>query len=69
MKEKRTQERRISFHSAQFFPFQEYSGKIIQGDRRSTPDRRLNNIWLELVTLKPGAILHGWSHKLHRSIK
>ena len=69
MKEKRTQERRIGFHSDQVFPFQDYSGRIIHGDRRRTPDRRLNNIWLELVTLKPGEILNGWSQKIHRSIK
>lgn len=69
MKDKRSQERRTSFHSATFFPFQDYSGAIIQSDRRRMPDRRLNNIWLEMVALKPGDALHGWSHKMHRSIK
>jgi hypothetical protein len=69
MKEKRIRERRISFNSGQLFPFQDYLEKIVQGDRRTTPDRRLNNIWLELVTLKPGDIQQSRSHKVHRSIK
>ena len=69
MKEKRLQERRISFDSAALFPLQDYSGTIVLSDRRKMPDRRLNNIWLELVTAKPGDVLHGWTHKMHRSIK
>ena len=67
MKEKRIRERRIGFDSGQMFPFQEYSGKIVQCDRRRMPDRRLNNIWLESVTLKPGNNLQDRSQKTHRS--
>jgi hypothetical protein len=64
MKENRIGERRFSFHSAQSFPFQDASGKINLDDRRRTADRRLNNIWLELVTLKPSDILFGWHYKM-----
>jgi hypothetical protein len=67
MNEKRFHERRISFHSATIFPFQDYSGTLIESDRRKMPDRRLNNIWLELVTLKPGEMLDGWNHIVHRN--
>jgi len=69
MEENRIGERRFSFHSTQSFPFRDASGKIYLDDRRRTPDRRLNNIWLELVTLKPSDILFDWSHKMWRSIK
>jgi hypothetical protein len=49
MKEQRVGDRRLSFHSGQRFPFQDLWGRIIHDDRRRTPDRRLNNISLELV--------------------
>jgi len=64
MEENRIGERRFGFHSAQSFPFQDASGKITLNDRRRIPDRRLNSIWLELVTLKPIDILFDWRHKM-----
>ena len=68
MKEKRIRERRLDFNSGRTFPFQAADGRIIYRDRRRTADRRLNNIWLELVSLKPGDIPHDWGHKVRRSI-
>jgi hypothetical protein len=50
MKELRKKERRHDFDSAQLFPFFDRSGRIVHQDRRSMPDRRLNNIDLEVVT-------------------
>jgi hypothetical protein len=50
MKELRKKERRHDFDSAQLFPFFDRSGRIVHRDRRSMPDRRLNNIDLEVVT-------------------
>jgi len=49
MKELRKKERRHGFDSAQLFPFVGRSGRIVHQDRRSMPDRRLNNIDLEVV--------------------
>ena len=68
MKEKRIRERRLDFHSARTFPFQGADGRIIYRDRRRIPDRRLNNIWLELVSLKPGDIPPDWGHRVRRSL-
>ena len=64
MEEYRIGERRFSFHSGQSFPFQDASGNITLDDRRRTADRRLNNIWLERVTLKPEDTLLDWRHKM-----
>jgi hypothetical protein len=61
MKELRGQERR-NFDSRQRFPFLDNTGKIILEDRRSLPDRRLNNIRLELVTLPLDDIPPDWLH-------
>jgi hypothetical protein len=69
MKEKRTQERRHNFHSGTQFPFQDFSGSLIAFDRRRLPDRRLNNIWLELVSLNPGEIQDGWGQIMRRETK
>jgi len=55
MKEQRNQERR-DFESKQPFPFLDIMGKVILEDRRRMPDRRLNNIWLELISSPPGDI-------------
>jgi len=49
MKELRKKERRHDFDSAQRFPFVGRSGQIVLQDRRSMPDRRLNNIDLKVV--------------------
>ena len=59
MKEQRKIERR-DFDSMRLFPFLDSAGKIIVEDRRRMADRRLNNIWLELVTLPLGEIPPEW---------
>jgi hypothetical protein len=59
MKEQRDQERR-DFDSTKVFPFLDGAGKIIVEDRRRMADRRLNNIWLELVTLPLGDVPPDW---------
>ncbi len=50
MKEMRKKERRHDFDSAQLFPFVDRSRQIVLQDRRRMPDRRLNNIDLEVVS-------------------
>jgi hypothetical protein len=52
MKDQRITERRHDFEAAQTFPFTDIAGRIIHRNRRSTPDRRLNNICLEVVRLQ-----------------
>ena len=69
MKEKRIRERRISFHSDRSPSLKGADGNSIHKDRRRIPDRRLNNLWLELVTLKPGDFPADWGRKMHLSIK
>ena len=59
MKELRKEERR-DFGLMQAFPFLDSIGKIVVEDRRRMADRRLNNIWLELVTLPLGEIPPDW---------
>jgi hypothetical protein len=59
MKEQRREERR-NFYLRQQFPVLGNTGKIILEDRRRMADRRLNNIWLELISLPPGDIPPGW---------
>lgn len=69
MKEKRIRERRVSFHSDRSKSLKGADRNSMHKDRRRIPDRRLNNLWLELVTLKPGDIPFDWGHKMHLSIK
>ena len=64
MREKRKQERR-SFDPLPSIPFSDSDGKLIFEDRRRMADRRLNNIWLELVSLEPGEIPRQWSGFRH----
>jgi len=59
MKEQRAEERR-DFDSIQVFPYFDGAGGVIYEDRRRMPDRRLNNILLELVSLPPGQIPPDW---------
>jgi hypothetical protein len=44
MAELRKKERRRDFDSAQSFPFTDRVGRVIDQDRRTMPDRRLNSI-------------------------
>ncbi|MEN8763213.1 MAG: hypothetical protein ABF290_12330 [Thiogranum sp.] len=50
MKELRHKDRRHDFDSTQLFPFFDRSGRIVHQDRRTMPDRRLNDIYLEVVS-------------------
>ncbi len=52
MRDQRTGERRHDFDSAQTFPFTDSTGRIVHRDRRTSPDRRLNSIQLEVVLLQ-----------------
>ena len=48
-KELRIRERRRGFESAHSFPFTDVAGQLVNQDRRIMPDRRLNNIQLEMI--------------------
>jgi len=50
MKELRQKDRRHDFDSAQLFPFFDRSGRIVHQDRRTMPDRRFIDIYLEVVS-------------------
>ena len=69
MKEKRIRERRFSLHSGQSFPFPHVSGRFIHEDRRRTPDRRLNNICLEPVSVARADLPSHWDHDISHSLK
>jgi hypothetical protein len=62
MKELRKKERRHDFDSAQLFPFVDRSRRIVLQDRRRMPDRRLNNIDLEVVS---GRTAHLGGERIH----
>ena len=51
MKERRVQERR-SFDSTSPFVYRGSNGHVIRMDRRRLPDRRLNNISLEMLPVE-----------------
>jgi len=49
MKQLRITERRQGFDSGRSFPFTSRAGNVVYQDRRTMPDRRLNNISLEVL--------------------
>jgi hypothetical protein len=54
--EKRKKERRRDFNSAQTFPYAGVAEYLARQDRRRMPDRRLNNIHLEILPLQSADI-------------
>ncbi len=68
MKEKRRNERRNPAPT-EFRPCIDRAGNTVHKDRRKTPDRRLNNVWLELVRLRPGEVPADWGRKMQRCIR
>jgi len=52
MKDLRITKERRSFKPAPHFPFVDSNGDVTHFDRRRVPDRRLNNICLEVVPME-----------------
>ena len=68
MREKRKQARRDATR-ADSPPLIDRAGNPVPEERRRVADRRLNNVWLELVRSRPGEVPADWGRKMRRCIR